>query len=63
VAESEDLPTDWGRWGEHDERGTLNQGEWVSPLGEAFNHRSAIGSRDRQIDQLFGGISVHWISC
>jgi kynurenine formamidase len=24
MGESEDLPTNWGRWGEHDERGTLN---------------------------------------
>lgn len=24
VSESEGLPTNWGRWGEHDERGTLN---------------------------------------
>jgi hypothetical protein len=24
VSDSEDLPTNWGRWGEHDERGTLN---------------------------------------
>jgi hypothetical protein len=24
VSEIEDLPTNWGRWGEHDERGTLN---------------------------------------
>jgi hypothetical protein len=24
VSESEDLPTNWGRWGDRDERGTLN---------------------------------------
>jgi kynurenine formamidase len=24
VSETDDLPTNWGRWGEHDERGTLN---------------------------------------
>ena len=24
VSERDDLPTNWGRWGEHDERGTLN---------------------------------------
>ncbi|MFI6166498.1 cyclase family protein [Nocardia sp. NPDC051052] len=58
MTESEDLPTNWGRWGEHDERGTLNlitAEVQAAAVAEARSGRTVSISRPMPTSPLVAG--------